>query len=227
MNARVTMSKTTRLTEQERADLVALPRRRIDRRGRPRLETKLSLNPAARAEAESLSAWDLLDYLPKPEPSPDFTQQTLSRLTPRPPTKVPTGKGSPVRWALILGGWAASILLFAGLGYLGYQRFVPRQPGDRELVRDLRLIENKRFYDLVDDVEFLNYLDQPTSSARTGAAVSRTSCHATSLVVAARAEQPGDRDGGRSERLGAGPQPAFARPVERTRTITSAAARPA
>ena len=35
------------------------------------------------------------------------------------------------------------------------------EPGEKELVRDLRLIENKRFYDLVDDIDFLRQLDQP------------------------------------------------------------------
>ena len=45
---------------------------------------------------------------------------------------------------------------FAGVGWTGSAAANP----DQDLARDLRLIENKRFYDHVDDLEFLNSLDQ-------------------------------------------------------------------
>jgi hypothetical protein len=38
---------------------------------------------------------------------------------------------------------------------------VPREPGEEELIHDLRLIENMRFYDLVEDLEFWRALDKP------------------------------------------------------------------
>src|SRR5207248_135059 len=45
------------------------------------VEAQISLNPAVRREAEALrKTWDLLDYLPRPQPATDFTNRTLSRL---------------------------------------------------------------------------------------------------------------------------------------------------
>src|SRR5262249_30342961 len=135
------------------------------------LEAKLALNPQARAEADALRrTWDLLDYLPRPEPSPSFTEKTLSRALPlsaaRGGAKIePAGQAPPAWLVAGLGlGWAAALALAAWAGYAGSNRLArkpPAQPGEAELVRDLRLIENKRFYDLVDDLDFLRWLDDP------------------------------------------------------------------
>jgi hypothetical protein len=38
---------------------------------------------------------------------------------------------------------------------------VPRQPGEAELIHDLRVIEHKRVYDLVEDLDFWRALDAP------------------------------------------------------------------
>jgi anti-sigma factor RsiW len=156
------MSNSSPLNEQERADLVAWLDGELKEEEARALEAKLSLNPAARAEADALrKAWELLDYLPRPGPSASFTNRTLSRLAPAPAGPRPAGWR---RWRRpVLGaGWAAALVLAAVAGYAGYNRLVPpREPGERELVRDLRLIENKRSYDLVEDIDFLRGLDQP------------------------------------------------------------------
>jgi hypothetical protein len=65
------------------------------------------------------------------------------------------------RYALIGGGWAALLVLCAVLGYKGFQHMSPAEPGDKDLVRDLRLIENKRYYDVIEDLDFLRQLDHP------------------------------------------------------------------
>ena len=45
------------------------------------IEAKISLDAGVRAEADALKkTWDLLDYLPRPEPSPHFTERTISRI---------------------------------------------------------------------------------------------------------------------------------------------------
>jgi anti-sigma factor RsiW len=154
------MTKPSRFSAQERADLVAYLDGELGGEAARKLETKLNLDPDARAEAEALKrTWDLLDYLPRPEPSGSFTVRTMSRITPI--------QGQPRAWpnprwrAPLFGmGWAAALVIAALSGYGGFNRFVPREPGDRELVRDLRLIENKHLYDLVEDVDFLHALDQ-------------------------------------------------------------------
>jgi hypothetical protein len=162
------------------------------------MERKISLDPRVRAEAESLRrTWDLLDFLPKPEPKSDFTAKTLSKLEPArqaaktdpkippvptsanvgtvptspsrsastvpAPPPLPTLSPQPnPRWPIVLAAsWAASVVVALVVGYVGYHRMVPREPGDAELVRDLRLIENKRFYDAVEDVDFLKQLADP------------------------------------------------------------------
>jgi hypothetical protein len=46
-------------------------------------------------------------------------------------------------------------------GYAAVTYLTPRGPTDEELVRDLRLLENRRLYEQVEDVGFLKKLDQP------------------------------------------------------------------
>ena len=155
------MSKSSSLTEQERADLVAYLDGELTEEAARSLETKLSLEPAARAEADSLKrTWELLDYLPKPQPSPSFTHRTLEKLAPirtqaapRPRRRFPWPVGV---------GWAAAVLAAAAAGYAGVSiTTTPPVNPDQDLVRDLRIIENKRYYDRVDDLEFLKQLDEP------------------------------------------------------------------
>jgi anti-sigma factor RsiW len=158
------MTKPTPLNDQERADLVAYLDGELTGEAARALEAKLSLHPEARAEAESLRrAWELLDYLPRPEPSSGFTGRTLSKLAPlRPPPPV-AAPGRRWRWRGLLFGlaWAGALLLAALGGYAGFDRLVPREPTDEELLRDVRILENRRYYDLVDNVDFLRELDQP------------------------------------------------------------------
>lgn len=155
------------LTPDDRADLVAYLDGELTGDAARAVEAKLSLDPQVRAEADSLRrTWDLLDFLPRTEPSPSFTERTLSRVDPVPasgPVAAPPGAPLTRRWRpVLLGlGWAVVLLLAA----LGTHRLtlalLTRPPGDTELIRDLRLIENKRFYDLVDDIDFLKKLDDP------------------------------------------------------------------
>jgi hypothetical protein len=148
------------LNEQERADLVAFLDGELTGEAAQAVETRLSRDPAVRAEAEALKrTWELLDYLPKPEPSANFTHRTLSQVQPVRP-KAPAGAWKCRPW--ILGvGWAAALLVASVGGYAGYNLLIPREPGEQELVRDLRIIENKRLYEMVEDLEFLRDLNRP------------------------------------------------------------------
>ncbi len=154
------MTEPPHMTEQEQADLVAYLDGELTGEAARAVETKLSLQPLARAEADSLRrTWELLDHLPRPQPSPSFTHRTLERLT-------PVQANERRRWqrwrTRCIGlGWAAAMLLAGWGGYAGYNWFVPREPGERELLHDLRLIENKRYYDLVEDLDFWRALDKP------------------------------------------------------------------
>ena len=158
----VIMAEQPPLSEQEHADLIAFLDGELGGAAARRVEARLSLDPHARAEASALKqTWDLLDHLPRAEPSPAFTQHTLERLTlPDAAAASPVGQRGYRTWALGLG-WAAALLLSTLVGFAGFDAVAPREPTEQELVQDLRFIENKRFYDLIDDMEFLHELDHP------------------------------------------------------------------
>ena len=160
------------LSEEEKADLVAYLDGELDEEASVALEAKLARDPEARAEADALKhAWGLLDYLPTAQPSPNFTNRTLEKLSLE--RKTATASTSrpvvpPVRksrWKVGVA-WAAALLLASGAG-LGASLYVwpaPREIGpdpDEAIVRHLRVLEKSRWYDAVDDLDFLRQLDQP------------------------------------------------------------------
>jgi anti-sigma factor RsiW len=159
--------KKPHLTEDERAELVAFLDGELAGDAARAVETRINVDPGYRAEAESLKrAWELLDFLPKAEPMPAFTERTLSKLAPisavrnRRPPALPGERGWWF-WPAVAGGWSVALSLAVGLGYRGYGWAVPREPSEGDLVRDLRLIENKKAYDNVEDLDFLKRLDAP------------------------------------------------------------------
>jgi hypothetical protein len=90
------------------AELVAYLDGELDPAAARKVEARLAKDPAARARAAELKkSFDMLDYLPKPEPSTTFTSRTLEKLpaikttpatsAPTPPTNPrPGSKSRPV-----------------------------------------------------------------------------------------------------------------------------------
>ncbi|MCE9530568.1 MAG: hypothetical protein K8T89_05475 [Planctomycetes bacterium] len=69
--------------DAETEDLIAFLDGELDALGNERIEAKISLDSTVRAEADALKkTWDLLDYLPRSEPSTNFTERTISRIMP-------------------------------------------------------------------------------------------------------------------------------------------------
>jgi anti-sigma factor RsiW len=154
------MADSTPLSDDERADLVAYLDGELKGEAARTMEARLGRDQAIRAEADALKqAWDMLDYLPRSEPSPSFTNRTLERLAPVKSVTAPPTFWRRRRKHLLGASWAAALVLAALGGNSAYQFYAARHPGDAELVRDLRLIENKRLYELGDSVEFLKQLD--------------------------------------------------------------------
>src|SRR5262249_19869742 len=91
------------------------------------------------------------------EPSPTFTHRTLERVSVLRPSQVVR---RPRRW-IVPVAWAAGVLLAAAAGFAGVAFLTPRDRTDESLARDLRVIENKRLYDPVDDMDFLWALSPP------------------------------------------------------------------
>ena len=154
------------LSDEDRANLTAYLDGELDEAASQALEAKLSQDPTARAEADALrQAWGLLDYLPKPEPSTSFTHRTLERLSleMRPSTGTMPARRRP--W-LVGAGWAAAVMAAVGVGVgagylLGRQGHDGSPAQDEAMVHHLRVAEKWRYYEAVEDLEFLRGLDHP------------------------------------------------------------------
>src|SRR5262245_7085539 len=136
------MANPDPLNERERDDLTAYLDGELDRQSARALEAKLGVSPEARREADAMRrTWEMLDYLPRPEPSPDFTHRTLDRLTAASLASTAGLRDSTRPW-FFRTGWAAAALIAAFVGYAGMDRYLQRGPvdPDRQLVQDLHLI---------------------------------------------------------------------------------------
>jgi anti-sigma factor RsiW len=148
------------MSDEDREELIAYLDGELDEEKAHAVESKMSLDPATRAEADTLKkTWDLLDYLPRPEPSPNFTNRTLDRISTRETQNALRPARRLRRWLTGLG-WAAAVLLAGFGGYVMALHHFPSKPQDRDLVRELRIIENLRFYESVESLDFLRELDQ-------------------------------------------------------------------
>jgi anti-sigma factor RsiW len=159
------MTKPKPVSEEARAELVAYLDGELSEDAARVVEDKINSDPTLRAEVDSLSrTWELLDYLPTHDPSPSFTHRTLERVSATKPRIAATGIGprnAYWRRLAFAGGWAAAVLLAAGVGFGVTTRVLPREPTDEELARDLGVIEHEKAYEQVNDIEFLKQLDAP------------------------------------------------------------------
>jgi hypothetical protein len=174
------------------AELIAYLDGELEPAAARKLEDRLDADPRLRRRADALKrSYDLLDFLPKPEPSPTFATRTMDKLPvsgarPAPPlaattmTPAPAASGfsslalTPPPRSLPIWITAAAILLAAsaalGAGYLGaaaIRKYVfPPTPTaepttDSLSVADIRMLENLPLYAAVDDYDFLQQLASP------------------------------------------------------------------
>lgn len=160
------------LSEDERAELVAYLDGELDEQATQAVEARIATDPDARAELDALKqTWGMLDYLPRANPSPNFTHRTMEKLTLESVPGTATSKltaAAPARrigWTN-MSWWAAGILVAAGLGFWAAPHLLPTpvdsiSESDEPLVRHLRIIEKWRYYENVDERDFLDGLAQP------------------------------------------------------------------
>ncbi len=166
-------------------DLVAYLDGELDGADARSMESKLAFDPKARAEADAFKkTYDLLDYLPKPEPSATFATRTLTQIYPvatdessttKPPAPSSAGipvtpsqsvplPGKPQRTAWTIVGWCLATLLVMVLGYLGHLLARPHleaRSATKQTSEQVRLLERLPMYLGVDDIVFLKSLDDP------------------------------------------------------------------
>jgi anti-sigma factor RsiW len=159
-------------------ELVAYLDGELDAKASESLKTKLSLDPKLRAKADALQrAWDILDVLPRPLPSPAFASRTMSQVIPT--AAAPSGTqvlpyaGGPAPSVTAFpaarpgaGFWlgSAAVILAAALGgYLAHKSFAPapKAVSPEPPLEDLTLMKNLRLYRNVEDMDYLKKLDSP------------------------------------------------------------------
>lgn len=159
-------------------ELVAFLDGELDPKAAESLKTKLTLDPKLRAEADALQrAWEILDVLPRPLPSPAFASRTMSQVIPAaaapsgtqvlpyaggPAPNVaafPAARPGPGFWL----GSAALILAAAVGGYFGHKALAPapKAVSPEPPLEDLTLMKNLRLYRNIDDMDYLKKLDAP------------------------------------------------------------------
>jgi hypothetical protein len=164
------MANLPPLDDEDRENLVAYLDGELDESAAAAVEARLSLDNSSRSEAELLKkTWDLLDYLPRPEPSPAFTHRTMERISALRTAPLTSRVHRLPTWALGVG-WVAALLLVTAGGFAG-GRFLPhpapatpegaRIEGEQEMIRDLRVIKNRRLYQHVDSIDFIKMLADP------------------------------------------------------------------
>jgi anti-sigma factor RsiW len=171
------MANQSPLSEEERAELVAYLDGELPKPAARTVEAKLNTDPRLRSEMDTLRrTWEMLDYLPKPAPSTNFTSRTLDRVSAIRPISRTSGASHAittpgVRRKWVLGtSWAAAVVMATLVGYGGGHWLASRsrQPTSAnavdvqpQLVKDFRVIENRRLYERVDDMDFLRALMDP------------------------------------------------------------------
>ena len=151
--------KLSRLTTEQRLDLVAYLDGELNESETQRIEKLLAESEVARAEVEVLAAtYELLDELPRARASKDFTEKTMA--TARLEEVRPDISQSPLFRRLYRAvpylGWTVAMIVAGGLGFAATRFWTP-QPHD-PLVRELDLIRNLDKYSEVGSVDFLQRL---------------------------------------------------------------------
>ncbi len=148
------------IDEAIQEELVAYLDGELDTEASNRVERRLADDVEYRLQLQKLQqAWDLLDQLPRSSVSEQFTQSTVEMIAIRAAEAATNEKSrrSSVKLFAWLGTVAAA-LLAAAIGYFIVHRISTAE--NRQLARDLPLIENVDLYSQVDSIEFLRLLDQ-------------------------------------------------------------------
>ncbi|HYV35546.1 MAG TPA: hypothetical protein VE988_07575 [Gemmataceae bacterium] len=160
-----------KLSEEDHAELVAYLDGELGEEAAQAFEARLSRDKKLRAEADALQkTWEMLDFLPRAEPSPSFTHRTLEKLAVQTTSKpLPASGGRRWFWVAPVGWAAAMIIAMIGGAFAAQQLWPPSNPVppppspqqadfDAQMARDRDLIANKRLLENSGDLGFARSL---------------------------------------------------------------------
>lgn len=145
-------------------DLIAYLDGELDDDAAEAVESRLAKDPDARARADEYKkSFDLLDYLPKSEPSATFATRTITRLMPAVGASgsqaTPASPRSRKMWPEVVV-WGALAVLAATAAFAGsrvWRQATTPPPADLS-ISDVAVIESLPLYAGVDDIDYLRDL---------------------------------------------------------------------
>ncbi|MHC5538613.1 anti-sigma factor family protein [Singulisphaera rosea] len=155
-----------RLTPAERFNLVAYIDGELNEAESRVIATKLTKSPTARREVEALEkTWELLDQLPRPKVSEEFTARTLSEVQQLSLAgdRFESAVKRTAAHAGHVAAWVAASFVAIGVGYALMQWAWPNPTA--RLARDLSIAEH---YDEYHDVGSFNFLEDLSRSTEFG-----------------------------------------------------------
>ncbi len=140
--------------------LVAYLDGELDADSSRRIEQQLAEDATFRLELQRLQqSWDLLDQLPRAEVDSSFTQTTVEMVALSAESDLEQTQQIQKHQNRRFWWYAAGSVLAASLaGYIGLSLWL-EQP-NKQLIRDLPIIEQIDLYRVADSVEFLRQLDR-------------------------------------------------------------------
>ena len=154
------MEKLSRLTPDQRTNLVAYLDGELSEKESKGIEEVLATSPVARNQVETLSrTWKLLDYLPQIKASQEFTERTVSLAKVEVATRLPLSEQpwfEQTRRSMIAASWLLGLTLMSLLGFTITNSWI--HDPSAQLVKELPVVENVEIYREIGTVKFLEEL---------------------------------------------------------------------
>lgn len=153
--------RALRLNAEQRDNLVAYLDGELEEDTTQYIDQVLAKSEVARHEVEALArTWELLDLLPKPNATENFTERTLTTLKVSEVRTQMTDQPwfTYVRKGAVAVVWVAVLSVAASVGFVATTRWVPNP--NEELLTDLRLMKNLDVYLEADSIDFVNELQR-------------------------------------------------------------------
>jgi anti-sigma factor RsiW len=169
------MAKITRLSAEQRENLVAYLDGELDEPGTQEVEQVLAESPVARHEVDMLSrTWDLLAVLPGAKASEDFSRKTLTSIRAAEGTRTSIDGDAvsrQIRRTVVL---SAAVVLLAICGVAAFRGMKSVVPNEADLLlRDFDVIEHLDEYQEIGDIEFLRTLKSKRTLAEYNASANK------------------------------------------------------